>query len=133
MQRIILYIVLVGVVFWGFNSLRSTWESNQKSLDATYSDVTGSLLNWYKDATDSTKDLKDKLNTTLQESNDKYLQLKSDIESANAKIEEKKNQLDNTLKQMEEAKKALDQLLERDKAQQQATSTPPSSAASTLP
>jgi len=125
MQRIILYIVLVGIAFWGFTSLKATWQSNQKSLDGTYSEVSTGLLNWYKDATDTSKALKDKLNTKLQDTNEKYQQLKGDIEMANNKIEEKRNQLDATLKEMEEAKKALDLLLDKGKT------PPPSPAAGT--
>lgn len=117
MQRILLYIILVVISFWGFDQVKTTWEGNQGSLDATYSDVKGGVLKWYEKATDSTKELKDKLNAQIQSASEKYNKLKAEIESVNSKVNEKRDQLDQALKEMEEAKKALDELLDREKTE----------------
>jgi|CXWL01.1.fsa_nt_gi predicted nucleic acid-binding Zn-ribbon protein len=123
MQRILLYIVLVAFFFWGFHQVKSTWESNEGSLDATYADVKSGVLNWYQSATDSSKDLKEKLNAEMQNATQKYNKLKNEIESVSTKVNEKQNQLEKALKEMEEAKKALDQLLDREKQQEAKTTS----------
>lgn len=115
MRRILLYVVLVVFSFWGFQHVKSSWENNDRSLDSTYAEVKGEVLKWYETATDSSKELKDKLNAQIESAGAKYEQIKNEIESVNNKVNEKRDQLEQTLKEMEEAKKALDALLDREK------------------
>lgn len=115
MQRIILYIILVFILFSGYNQLKSIWQENEKDLDDTYSQVKEGIFSWYKNATDTSIEVKEKLNEKIQQASDQYEKIKSEIDTTTNRINEKRAQLDQTLKEMEEAKKALDALLEKDK------------------
>jgi len=114
MRRILLYIIIVLLMFSGIKQIKSIWEENQKDLDDTYAGVKEGIFTWYKNATDTSKEVKEKLNGKITTATQKYEKIKAEIETTTAKINEKREQLDKTLKEMEEAKKALDELLERE-------------------
>lgn len=114
MRRILLYIIIVLLMFSGINQIKSIWEENQKDLDDTYAEVKEGIFTWYKSATDTSKEVKEKLNEKISSATQQYEKIKAEIESTTAMINKKRDQLDKTLKEMEEAKKALDELLERE-------------------
>lgn len=114
MQRIILYIILVFLFFYGFTAVKSIWLGNEKDLDTTVADVKEGIFSWFQSAKETSLELREKFNVRIKDASEKYESLKSEIQSITDKVNEKRDQLDQTLKEMEEAKKALDELLERD-------------------
>ena len=114
MRQILLYIIIVIILFSGFQEVRRIWEDSDHSLDGTYEEVKDGLSGFIEKATDTGKNLKESLNQRLQSATEKYDDIKSEIEDITSKVNEKKDQLDQTLKEIEEAKKALDELLERE-------------------
>lgn len=124
MRRILLYIILIIILFSAFNQLKEIWRNNNQSLDATYSQVKEGVFGWYQKASDTTKELKEKLNKKVKEASEKYQTIKKELEEINAKINEKKEQLNTSIKEIEDAKKALDKLLEKQKIEEQKITTP---------
>lgn len=116
MRRIILYIVIILLVFSGYNQVRKIWEENEQDLDNTYSQVKEDITGWFESATETGKELKERLNVKIKSASEQYEKIKAEIESTTNLINEKRDQLEQTLKEMEEAKKALDALLEKEES-----------------
>lgn len=106
--------IILVVAFSGYQQIQGIWEESGESLDATYEEVKGGLFDWYKSATDTTKELKETLNVKIDAATERYESLKNEVESITSRVNEKREQLDQTLKEIEEAKKALDELLEKE-------------------
>ena len=111
MRKILLYLILLAILFSGFNQVREIWNNNEENVGGTFTEVKEGILGWYEKATTSSKALKEELNERISSATEKYETLKSDLESTTEKILEKKAQLENTLKEIEEAKNALNELL----------------------
>lgn len=111
MRKLLLYVILLIVAISGYTEIKTIWQDNAGNLDETYSDLKEGVMGWYEKATDSSAEIKEKLNEQIKTATEKYEDLKEDINTISGNINEKKDQLDQTLKEIEEAKKALDELL----------------------
>lgn len=111
MRRILLYIILLVILFSGMNQIRGLLEKSNESVGSSYKGFKDSIVGWYSSATDKSKELKAKLSVKIQETNEKYKNLKTEIDTISKTIQEKKAQLEKSFAEMQEAKKALEQLL----------------------
>ena len=113
MRKIILYIIIILLLFYGYKEIKGIWQDNEESLDGTYDEVKDGIFSWYKSATNKSAELKEELNNKINSATTKYENLKEDYEKTTDKVNEKRDQLDQALKEIEEAKKALDTLLDK--------------------
>ena len=124
MRRLLLYIILLVILYSGFNQVKDIWEKNGQSLDATVSRVKENVLGWYGTASEKSKGITEQLKTTIQATSVKYEKIKSDITTINREIKQKKADFEKTLKEMQQAKEDLQKLLGTPEAKTNAVPTP---------